>query len=221
MDLLRRERLSDAAGGGSVKPTEAYIQPGVLWWAFDAANAREQAMRAGGPLIATDEGAAMDSMPAVVLIDEIDKADPDVPNDLLVPVGSLTFTVADTRQSVTSVAFDKPLLCITTNEERDLPPAFLRRCVGLRLPDPDENRLVQIARAHFPEADVRRCRAIAKQFHAKSPTGGSGLLGSTAEFLDAIQASLQLKVYPSQASKTWQAILDAILSKAANPAART
>ncbi len=85
-----------------------------------------------------------------MLIDEIDKADPDVPNDLLVPVGSLTFYVAETDTLVESITFDKPLLCITTNEERDLPPAFLRRCVGLPLPDPDDNRLVAIARAHFP-----------------------------------------------------------------------
>ncbi len=219
-DAVRR--LSDAAEG-EVKPTQAYIQPGVLWWAFDAAGARAQAGAAGvAAANPSGDDPALDAMPAVVLIDEIDKADPDVPNDLLVPVGSMTFTVADTGQPVTSVAYDKPLLCITTNEERDLPPAFLRRCVGLRLPDPDENRLIQIARAHFPDADTRRARTIAKQF-VLSDAGDlqpTRTRASTAEYLDAIQASLELEVNPSPKNKTWQSILNAIVSKAADPTPR-
>ncbi len=219
-DAVRR--LSDAAEG-EVKPTHAYIQPGVLWWAFNAADARAQAGAAG---VASSNPAGddptMDAMPAVVLIDEIDKADPDVPNDLLVPVGSMTFTVADTGKPVTSVAYDKPLLCITTNEERDLPPAFLRRCVGLRLPDPNVDRLIQIARAHFPDIDAGRARTIAEQFVPSddSEMPSPGTQPSTAEYLDAIQASLELDVNPSPNNETWQSILGAIVSKAADPAAK-
>ena len=107
-----------------MKPTSSYIKPSVLWWAFNAASARKQALAAGVKSDGANADPTMDDRPAVVLIDEIDKADPDVPNDLLVPVGSLTFYVAETDTLVESITFDKPLLCITTNEERDLPPRF-------------------------------------------------------------------------------------------------
>ena len=95
--------------------------------------------------------------PAVVLIDEIDKADPDVPNDLLVPFGSLTFEVTETHESVTAPLSRRPLLVLTTNEERDLPPAFLRRSAVLKLRAPNQDRLVSIAARIFRTQTRRGC----------------------------------------------------------------
>ena len=182
---------------------------------------------------ATASGAAVpgararlgEDRPAVVLIDEIDKADPDVPNDLLVPFGSLTFEVTETHESVTAPLSRRPLLVLTTNEERDLPPAFLRRCVVLKLHAPNQDRLVSIGRAHFPDADearlqpdrgaVRCCAGQARQdpgrrdrrWPPSPPRSGrrdrrcgrrdarrrrSRPIASTAEYLDAVQASLDL-----------------------------
>lgn len=216
-DTVRR--LSDAQAGERLKSTSAYIQPGVLWWAFDSASAREHAQAALGA--ATTYGAEMDRTPAVVLLDEIDKADPDVPNNLLVPIGSLEFTVAETNTLVRSL-HDPPFLCITTNEERDLPPAFVRRCVSIRLADPTTERLVQIAKAHFGKTGVRRYEEIAKQvMNLAGPPGQPGAIRpSSAEYLDAVQASLELRSTPDEADPTWQSILQAITSKRAPAALR-
>jgi len=213
------QRLSDASGNVGAKPVSSYILPGVLWWAFDPSSAREQASAAGGKagrMGLTDPG--LDGKPAVVLIDEIDKADPDVPNDLLVPVGSFTFDVPELDRGVTSPEGGQPLMFITTNDERELPPAFLRRCVALSLSSPSEDRLVEIARAHHPDADPAMCHAIARQFIPHAADGKPGTpIASTAEFLDAVQASIDLKVPPNARSKTWQGILESILSKRGGP----
>ena len=168
------------------------------------------------------KGTARDhDRPAIVLIDEVDKADPDVPNDLLVPFGSLTFVVTETDESVTAPQSRRPLLMLTTNEERDLPPAFLRRCVVLKLKPPDEDRLVKIGRAHFPDADEALLRGIAGQFlpttvsadpGASAPVGPDPI-ASTAEYLDAVQASLDLGVKPDASDPVWTQIVEAIIGK--------
>jgi MoxR-like ATPase len=87
------------------------------------------------------------------LLDEIDKADPDVPNNLLVPIGSLQFQFTDTGGRSITVKGGKspPLIFITTNDERELPNAFLRRCVILNLRAPGQKRLISIALAHFKD----------------------------------------------------------------------
>jgi len=208
------QRLSDASGNGEAKPLASYITPGVLWWAFDPAGARRQAAAAGGksgPMGLVPAG--RNNAPAVVLIDEIDKADPDVPNDLLVPLGSLRFDVPELDQRVQSTVEKHPLIVITTNEERELPPAFMRRCVGLNLPAPTPARLVAIARAHHPTADESLTRAIADQFIPTLPDGKPGTpIASAAEFLDAVQASIGLDISPDAVDKTWMSILDTIVS---------
>ncbi len=213
------QRLSDATGKGGAKTVSSYILPGVLWWAFNPSSARGQALAAGGKagrMGLIDPG--LDDKPAVVLIDEIDKADPDVPNDLLVPVGSFTFDVPELDRGVTSPEHGQPLIIITTNDERELPPAFLRRCVTLPLSAPSEARLIEIARAHHPDADPAMCRAIARQFVPRTADGKPGTpIASTAEFLDAVQASIDLNVPPRPKDKTWQAILESILSKSGAP----
>jgi MoxR-like ATPase len=212
-DTVRR--LSDAQTKEGLKSTSAYIQPGVLWWAFDSATAREHGQAQEGT--APTYGAEMDRTPAVVLLDEIDKADPDVPNNLLVPIGSLEFKVSETNTLVRSALRDPPFLCITTNEERDLPPAFVRRCVSIRLADPTRERLVQIAKAHFGKTGVRRYEQIAEQVMnlAGPPDQPGAIRPSSAEYLDAVQASLELRATPVEADPTWQSILQAITSKRA------
>src|SRR5687767_783409 len=134
VDLLRRlnaAQAQDRVLGADLAP---YVTPGVLWWAFD----RPGALRHGKAVKAADSGQQAPKEPgeqkhpaarAVVLIDEIDKADPDVPNNLLVPLGSLQFRVEETGALVETDAKRAPLVFITTNDERELPAAFLRRCV--------------------------------------------------------------------------------------------
>ena len=122
--------------------------PGPLWWAFDPASARHH----GTDPTATNP----DADRAVVLVDEIDKADPDVPNDLLVPLGSYEFRVED---EAPVVAEHPPLVVVTTNEERELPRAFLRRCVILALEAPAPGAAAQHRRGALPGAATPLCSA--------------------------------------------------------------
>jgi MoxR-like ATPase len=134
IDLLMR--LNDAQANRLKPDWGRYICPSVLWWALDPKGAAAQER-----LYDESCGAVPDVLPtpakemrAVILLDEIDKADPDVPNNLLVTLGSLEFEVEETKQKVRADKASAPLVFITTNEERELPTAFLRRCVELRLP---------------------------------------------------------------------------------------
>ena len=142
-DALRR--LSDATAGAQFRElpaTSSYVEPGPLWWAFDpvgAASSRGLQTTIDPGLSATD-GQGQD---AVLLLDEIDKADPDVPNDLLEPIGAKSFTVRETGERVS--AMRDVLLIVTTNGERELPQAFLRRCVVLALDPPTVNWFVEVA----------------------------------------------------------------------------
>lgn len=197
-----------------------YIRPGKLWWAFDPDTARRRGAPSdltlevapatephhspGSPTpVATQQG-------AVLLIDEIDKADPDVPNNLLEALGSRQFTVHETGTLVDDRR--RPLVLITTNEERELPQAFLRRCVTLQLEEKSVPDLVGIAREHFGShpkltgfarthyhgnatpffEDVARTldhlRREARRNGERAP--------STAEFLDTVAACLELDVQP-------------------------
>ncbi len=131
-----------------------YVRPGPFWWAFDWAKASEQARKTETPSPPLEPGADP-ANGCVVLIDEIDKADSDVPNGLLETLGSGRFTPLGQSESV-EVRGEPPLVVITTNEERVLPNAFLRRCLilELRLPENDDElveRLVRIAAVHFPK----------------------------------------------------------------------
>jgi MoxR-like ATPase len=191
-----------------------YVEPGVLWWAFDPESAAGRGLGRAAPadLVMADPSPGAPDVPAVVLLDEIDKADPDVPNNLLVPIGSLSFTVKETETRVTAVKI--PLLVITSNEERDLPPAFLRRCVVLRLPIPGEQQLVAIAEAHFgPDHSALYGELARKTKDLGAAYVNRGLRApSTAEFLDAVRACLELGV--DQGSPQWEALLSVVLSKA-------
>jgi MoxR-like ATPase len=217
-DLLWRfdslRRFGDAQVN-RLKPNDAYIEPGVLWWAFDP----ESAHRRGAPDGALDYPAVDPAQggspkrPAVVLLDEIDKADPDVPNNLLVPLGSHQFFVTDTSRQVTVNPLNVPLLVITSNDERELPNAFLRRCVGLSLEIPSsKQQLVAVAREHFGPDSETLYDSVAERV-LQMQTHGSRSSASTAEYLDTISACLRMHVKPEPADKVWIAILNATIAK--------
>ncbi len=173
-DLLWRfdavARLADAhlaAVPGSDSPRDLqparYVEPGRLWWAFDWQSAAHQLgeTRVGGiaPELPDDEWTP--ARGTVLLIDEIDKAEADLPNGLLEALGNGRFAVPPLG---TVVARPKdvpaPLVIVTSNEERELPPAFLRRCLVLTLKLPKApgelaSYLVDRGKLHFPELHER------------------------------------------------------------------
>ncbi|WP_437310775.1 AAA family ATPase [Sorangium sp. So ce388] len=128
--------------------------------------------------------------PAVVLIDEIDKADIDFPNDLLVELDERRFRIDESDE--TKVAQHAPLVVITSNDERDLPDAFLRRCVFHYLEFPGEQQLLAIVRAHHPtlkqdllDAAIRRFRELRAWMAAEKGEGGKRV--GTSELLDWVR----------------------------------
>ena len=224
-DLLWRfdtvRRLADAQVKRLQQPA-AYLQPGVLWWAFDRYLAARRGLAEGEPQsrkipLAADPAADIDHPRAVVLLDEMEKADPDVPNNLLDPLGSFRFRVEETVVPALEVrASLPPLVIITSNEERELPRAFLRRCIALNLERPEGERLLRIARLHFPadqEALIQKVATLfeglcEQQRQARQP------LPSTAEFLDAIAACRELGVPdPGAGHERWEQIASVALRK--------
>lgn len=190
-DSIRR--LSDATASDTDLDPEKYIRPGALWWAFDRGKAKKL-KAASEPDRKWNEDHA--ERPAVVLIDEIDKADPDLPNSLLVPLGNRYFTVDDLAQdNVVHETSDKgSLIIITTNGERELPQPFIRRCAVYTLQDHQDDELEEIATSHYSDLrdtngshmirllvkELRDQQKIARSENRRPP--------STAEFLDAVKA---------------------------------
>jgi MoxR-like ATPase len=203
----------------------AYVEPGVLWWAFDPGRAEtrghtaEEVASCGERLPPTSDARisiATSTHDIVVLLDEIDKAEPDLPNDLLAPLDRFAFDVP----GVGSVeAKGEVLVVITSNRERRLPPAFLRRCVQLELETTDKDVFVTVARAHFGPREAGddlydrvavefwRYREAAKEAGRREP--------STAEFLDTLRACLKFGESPG--SPNWLGIVEVALWKSATP----
>jgi MoxR-like ATPase len=98
----------------------------------------------------------------VVLIDEIDKADIDFPNDLLVELDEKKYTIKETNKTIT--ANHPPIVFITSNDEKELPEAFLRRCLFKYIEFPDKPRLIEIVRAHFPDAKNTVIEKVSERF---------------------------------------------------------
>jgi MoxR-like ATPase len=226
-DLLWRfdsvARLADAqAGRDHIRHPSAYVLPGVLWWAFHPESARVRGIpeseRAAADAKsfreAADPSPVGDRDHAVVLVDEIDKADPDVPNDLLVPLGSYQFDVDD---GPTVVAGNPPLVILTTNEERDLPKAFLRRCVILALEEPKRPRLETIARRHFPAVDEAVLTELLDEYERVTDDrrGRQQPPPSVAELLDAVAAASNLRSAPG--ADRWSDLVRVLLDKATAP----
>ncbi len=227
IDLVRR--LNDAQAGQSL-PNElfSYVEPGKLWWAFDPESAArrgatETEMKALGlatiadPAIFPASGSGDD---AVVLIDEIDKADPDVPNDLLVPLGSFEFNVPEINRRIATKR--KPFLILTSNEERSLSPAFLRRCVQLVIPSPTASDLVEIGKLHFRDGDDGLLQKIAiicgapdASTRESDPLGLDSPGPSVAEFLDLTATCLQLGIEPGAVSQGWKEIHSIVVDQRA------
>jgi MoxR-like ATPase len=224
LDLVRR--LSDAQADGGVDPDwRRYIRPGVLWEAFDPAGAELQRSyfdrRETDSARAAATGHDASVVPSVVLLDEMDKADPDVPNNLLVALGSLQFAIDEISDEsgpkiVKAISEMVPLIIVTTNDERDLPRAFLRRCVEIELPalngpdDKGEQRkkwLVDIGEQHLMgKLDRPVVQRIADVIvpAEKSP---DEIMPSPAEFVDTLRA-----VYELYGAKAKEADIGAISS---------
>jgi MoxR-like ATPase len=195
-DTIRR--LNDAQANQTLLPTAAYVEPGVLWWAFDRFGAQRRGKVDLPDHLWAPDPCKIDAERAVVLIDEIDKAEVDVPNALLVPFGALQFPVEPITETVKTDT--PPLIFITTNGERELPLAFMRRCVVLALKDPHEDQLVEIAGAHIRDAGGHEglFRAVAKHIIEMGQNGAEKhrLRPSTAEYLDTLRACLKLGIGP-------------------------
>lgn len=141
----------DAASAERQLAVTNFVHPGPLWWAFDAQSA--QAANGGRPPPGPQDNARRMKNGWVVLIDEIDKAESDVPNGLLEALGAGQFTPEGWGHAIT-VTGVPPLIFLTTNEERVLPDAFLRRCLVLHLALPREDKalmtyLQQRGKEHF------------------------------------------------------------------------
>jgi len=183
---------------------ENYLHPRALWWAFDWESARKQAIKARRPDEPPQLPGCDPKNGCVVLIDEIDKAETDVPNGLLGALGDGRFTPQGSTEPVMAMGEEPPLVIITTNEERALPDAFLRRCLvlHLRLPDRDNeliDHLVRRAKAHFDDADadlLRKAAELLIQDRRKAEQERWLPLPGQAEYLDLVRAVLDLGADP-------------------------
>lgn len=133
-DAVRRLAHAQQRQGPDLPPERDYLRPQVLWWAFDWKSASDQARRIGmAPPVVPTKGLMAGADRAVLLIDEIDKADPELPNALLEVLANQGFSDPHGGEPVTCRPANYPLVILTTNEERELPAAFLRRCLVLTL----------------------------------------------------------------------------------------
>lgn len=209
---LAQAQMLGASKSGADPRTELdenrFIEPGPLWWAFNWKSASERAKTYG-------RGSEKPEAPegwkpggrCVVLIDEIDKADSDVPNGLLESLGNLGFRVPMTGETVAlpeTIARTEsahPLVVVTTNEERELPGAFLRRCLVLQMEFPNEKKrqidfLISRARSHATEAEISNgvLRLAADQLlkdRADAERLGPSKPGA-AEYLDVVLALVEM-----------------------------
>ena len=155
---LRDSQLSDDESAAKVRDIRNYIVQGVLWQAFTA------------------------EQPVVLLIDEIDKADIEFPNDLLREIDRMEFYVYETRELVK--ARHRPLVFITSNNEKELPDAFLRRCFFHYIKFPDAQTMQRIVDVHFPGLKRELLGAAMKIFFDVRNLPGLKKKPSTSELLD-------------------------------------
>lgn len=123
---------------------------------------------------------------AVLLIDEIDKADLEFPNDLLWELDKMEFYIPETGETIK--ARQKPLVIITSNAEKELPDAFLRRCIFHYIAFPDPAAMEQIVHAKFPHLEDDLVQSALDAFYQLRKISGLSKKPSTAELLDWIQA---------------------------------
>lgn len=175
-----------------------YVRPGPLWWAFDWVGAVEQAKQVQIQPPPQFDGGKWENG-SVLLLDEIDKAESETPNGLLEALGAREFTPLGRVEPV-RMQGTFPLVIITTNEERALPDAFLRRCLVLHLNLPAGGELIdfllQRGKAHFnsaPDAVLRKAaEMLHKDRHAALEAQVTPRPGQ-AEYLDMLRAVLSLE----------------------------
>ena len=155
---LRDSQLGTLDGGEKVKDIHNYIVKGVLWQAFTSET------------------------PVALLIDEIDKADIEFPNDLLREIDRMEFYVYETRELIR--ARHRPLVFITSNNEKELPDAFLRRCFFHYIKFPDADTMRRIVDVHFPDLKKELLAAAMKTFYDVRNLPGLKKKPSTSELLD-------------------------------------
>lgn len=161
---LRDSQLSGIDGGERVKNIHNYILKGVLWQAFTAEE------------------------PVALLIDEIDKADIEFPNDLLREIDRMEFYCYETRELIK--AKNRPLVFITSNNEKELPDAFLRRCFFHYIKFPDADTMRSIVDVHFPGLKKELLSAAMKTFYDVRSLPGLKKKPSTSELLDWLKLLL-------------------------------
>jgi MoxR-like ATPase len=156
-DAVKRLRDSQL-GDESVQDIRNYIVRGKLWEAFVADNR------------------------PVLLIDEIDKADIEFPNDLLLELDRMEFFVYETREQIKAV--QRPMVIITSNNEKELPDAFLRRCFFHYIAFPDKDTMQDIVDVHYPDIQKILVREALKVFYDVREVPGLKKRPSTSELLD-------------------------------------
>jgi MoxR-like ATPase len=167
------QRLYDGQfGDGNVSDIGQYIKMGKLGEAF-----------------AGDER-------VVLLIDEIDKADLEFPNDLLWELDQMEFTIPETRATVK--AKQRPIVLITSNAEKELPDAFLRRCVFHYIEFPDEEMMERIVHVHVPQLDKRLLDLAIQAFYWLRDVPGLQKKPSTSELIDWVQALARGGIEPKE-----------------------
>ncbi len=163
---LRDSQLGDAR----VQAIENYIVRGVLWQAFTADS------------------------PVVLLIDEIDKADIEFPNDLLRELDRMEFHVYETRELVK--ARHRPVVVITSNNEKELPDAFLRRCFFHYIKFPDKETMQRIVDVHYPDIKKTLVREAMESFYQVRDLPGLKKKPSTSELLDWLKLLMAEDIPP-------------------------
>ncbi len=171
VDRLRDSQLGDER----VHDIANYIKKGKLWEAFEA-----------------------DDSP-VLLIDEVDKADIEFPNDLLLELDRMEFHVYETRETIR--ARHRPIVIITSNNEKELPDAFLRRCFFHYIRFPDNDTMERIVDVHHPGLKKNLLRAALKAFYDIREVPGIKKKPSTSELLDWIKL-LVVEDIPPEALKS-------------------
>lgn len=187
----------NTGGASAAVDVMRFVQPGPMWWAFEPQTAKHLHASDCQPL-APNPGCTAENG-VVVLIDEIDKADPSVPNGLLDALGHRSFAVRG-RGAVEQRPDRAPLVIITTNEDRALPDAFLRRCLvhHLGLPDnrPELLAFLQVrGRAHFPKCAPKVIETAAEVVAEDREALGTAVRArpGVAEFLDLLRVVTTLR----------------------------
>ena len=157
------QRLYDSQfGEGNVADIKQYIKLGKLGEAFTA------------------------DKQVVLLIDEIDKADLEFPNDLLWELDKMQFYINETKETITTK--HRPIVIITSNAEKELPDAFLRRCIFHYIEFPDAEKMEEIINVHFGNIDQKLCQKALEAFYEIRKMDEIQKKPSTSELLDWIQA---------------------------------